>query len=126
MSLKQRIRALESHPVLQTMGPKIDPIIEYIVTGQDFDTLCKNLNIFYRPLTGQGALLRLYFGERDVDQDTKKPFSDNISAWHRIVLEHILQYSHKVAFDLANFDLQHWEAQFRECKHIKYGKIHVA
>ena len=102
------------------MKPEIDPIIEYIVTREDFDTLCKNLNIFYRPLTGQGALLRIYFGERAIDQDTKKPFTDNISAWHRIVLEHLLQYKHKITFELADFGLQHWKAKFRECKHISY------
>ena len=121
MSLKRRIRALESHPVLQKMGPKIDPLFEYTVTGEHFGTLCKNLNVFYKPLTGQGALLRLYFGERAFGQDTKEPLSDNISEWYRIVLEHILQYPHRLNFDLAKFGLEDRVLEIKSSIKIEYS-----
>ena len=128
MALAQMIRALERDPKLQPKGPERDPLLEYEITKERFDTLCKNLKSFHRPPPDKEDLLRSfseeqvthiireYYGNRVngklVDPTPlqvaamKELSSNTLSDWYEIVFVALLQYPHRIAFDLSDFGLE--------------------
>lgn len=120
MALERRIRNLEKNPKLRPKGIEQDPLLEYEITKERFDRLCVNLKIFYGPPSGQKDLLSMYFSMQDVEQDVEEHSSFPSSNWYRIVLEHLLKYPHRLAFDLANFGLGDMLPKVLNTKHVEY------
>ena len=121
MALEQRLRNLENNPILRPKGPEQDPLLEYEITKERFDLLCVNLKIFYGSPSGQIDLLSMYFNgpvvEQDVEEHSPYPSSD----WYRIVLKHLLQYPHRLAFDLADFGLEDMLPKVLDAEYVEYN-----
>lgn len=142
MALEQRIRALERDPKLQPKGPEKDPLLEYEITKERFDTLCKNHKAFHRPPRDKEDLLRSfseeqvthiirnYYGNRvngklvdptPVQVEGMKGLSSlSLSDWYRYVVEDLLVYPHRLAFDLADFGLEDMLPKVLETEHTEY------
>lgn len=143
MALEQRIKVLESNPRLQPEGLEKDPLLEYEITRERFDTICKNLKAIYRPPPDKEDLLRSfsveqvthivrnYYGNcvngKLVDPTPLQVAAMNelsfssLSDLYRLVIEDLLQYPHRLSFDLADFGLEDMLPKVNSSEIIDYS-----
>lgn len=120
MALERRIKNLENNPRLRPRGPEQDLLLEYEISKERFDLLCVNLKIFYGPPSGQEDLLGMCINGQVVEKCVEDlPHIASIG-WHQKVLEHLLQYPHRIAFDLADFGLENMLPKVLEKEYIEY------
>lgn len=137
MSLSKRIEAVERRleAINPGKGEDGDPIgrFQYVVTKESFDLYCRNIHCFFPsppiPTVITEFMLKYRTVEKIKHQDketlrkfnekffdhyegeklkqVKKLHSMSLQDWHEAFLLHILQYPHRIAFNLADFNLEH-------------------
>ncbi len=140
MSLKARLAILASKIPVEERDA--DPWFPYILTATNFDHVCKTMKVVFRPcpLEDTRSSQHTPYQVRDirqrhynywVDGKLAEPSPDRIRLydrlggyslqdWHEKAFSYVLQYPHRITFDLHTFKLDIYDDYVRDCDHIQY------
>lgn len=143
MSLNSRLRSVEALASKSDRFSRDDPIIPYEVTAELFDRISHNLSFAYGPPPKKQKMLK-QFTEAQVEDVWRRHYScwrngrlvnpplehikriDRLSRmtiedWYMAHLAHILQFPHRIVFDLNEFSLGHLASTISQLSYIDYS-----
>jgi hypothetical protein len=140
LRLKKRIEKIESG--LRTERQTHDHWFDYVLTADSFRSRAQNSVAIFRPAPDIDRLRHEYGHERahqiwldhysyykdgklldppdDFKADIDMLGSFTLQDWYEIILDHALQYPHKIVFQLAEFGLQRYLPRVESLPHIVY------